>query len=188
MISSKKLMFPCPNHMFGAQISTPVFITTKTYFVCASLFAKALKNIRYLLLRVLAPSFSFFPHIGMVLFQMLTLTFQKLKILYTVVSFYVILMVDTFFFKEFPTQKKLHYVTMVQYSLPINVYSQVTKCRKTRSTLFQIVPIFAYVIVVFVLMPPSSVHWAHLTVGHFENSGTVFNSTNFTSCHNVIVA
>lgn len=137
-------MSMCPTIMSGTEVFGVNWQATETFRILALRIGYSSKDFSYQLRRIWR-NLSIRTPSTVVLSKVLTIIGAKLKILYSIIILLAINMVYSFVFSKFSTNTLLHYISMLQDSLTIDIDSHITKWRKTRLTFLQVSPIRRYI-------------------------------------------
>ena len=182
----KKIMLVGPSIMFLAKIFGLKFSPTKASIMAPSRFADSLHDCTDFFGSIHGGFCSDFPNMVVMCFHVFGMVIEKFKVFYSVVGCNPIFVMNSLISAKFSTEMLLHYISVMENSLPIYIYTEVTQLGKTWQSLLETSPIRRNLIST-VPKEPATVHPANLSICPFKNVGATINSAKFTSCHESII-
>lgn len=172
-----------PNHMFMAKTFAPHGIRTSgnfTYLLgfvsSANMVIGDFQNFFLDIFRNRWIKLSIAPIITMKFSDVFRMSLAQNKILYTIISFVAIQMMNLFLRFQFSTQVLFHNMSMMKYSFTTDIDTQITKWSDKRLSFFEIIPIRRYFVAT--MPPPSRVMRGAYKLTIFSNLFAMFDCTS----------
>lgn len=179
-----KLMFPNPLIMLVAKVSSHEITTTKARLAWVGWLCQTGKDVPQGLHRVSV--FSFVPSSRVGFLDMFRMVFKKLEVLYSIIGFYVVDVMNSFLRFKLAAKVLFHNVPMLQNPSSIYIDAHITQGANAGLPLLEIRPVRGDTVIA-VTMIPAAMHLAYTSSSFIEHSVAFLDVTYFSKSHKNII-